>query len=326
MGGAAGLGTGASAHVGKLSLSPPPRLPPYILWMTALRTLLAGLVDYAGLFPPAELPMAPAVENYASYRSGAHAWMLGRFVLPVARLGEFAAAAAGQLPAGGEPWWLAGLVNTASLRADIAAAADFNERHDLGAVVDSFELRAADAATIAEAATLLPRGAALYVEVPLDPDPAPLLDAIAEHHLRAKARTGGVTPDAIPPSAQVARFLAGCAERGIVYKCTAGLHHPIRARYPLTYKPDAPTAVMHGYLNVFLAGAFLLHGMPEGEAVALLDETDLGAFDFADRGVSWRGHRLAAEQLGAARTYATAFGSCSFDEPVGDLQAAGVLR
>ena len=302
------------------------RPPTYILGMTALRTLLTGLVDYAGLFPPAELPMAQAVEKYASYKKGAHTWMLGRFVLPVSRLGEFAAAAAGQVPPAGEPWWLAGLVNAASLRADINAAADFNERHDLGAVVDSFELKAADAGTIAEAAKLVPRGAALYVEVPLDPDPAPLLDVIAEHNLRAKARTGGVTPDAIPPSAQVARFLNGCAERGIVYKCTAGLHHPIRARYPLTYKPDAPVAVMHGYLNVFLAGAYLLHGMPEPEAVALLDETNIAAFQFGDQSVTWRGHRLAPDQLGAARIYATAFGSCSFDEPVGDLQAAGVLR
>ncbi|HET7041862.1 MAG TPA: hypothetical protein VFI13_07575, partial [Gemmatimonadales bacterium] len=134
--------------------------------MSALTTLLTGLVDYAGLFPPAELPMGQAVEKYASYKKGAHSWMLGRFVLPVARLGEFATAAQGKVPAAGEPWWLAGLVNAASLRADISAAADFNERHDLGAVIDSFELKAADPALIAEAAKLVPRGAALYVEVP----------------------------------------------------------------------------------------------------------------------------------------------------------------
>ena len=57
---------------------------------TPLRSLLTGLVDYAGLFPPAELAMAQAVEKYASYRKGAHTWMLGRFVLPVPRLEEFA--------------------------------------------------------------------------------------------------------------------------------------------------------------------------------------------------------------------------------------------
>jgi hypothetical protein len=294
--------------------------------MSALRTLLTGLVDYAGLFPPAELQMAPAVEKYASYKKGPHAWMLGRFILPVSRLGEFQGAAQSLLPKGGEPWWLAALVNASSLRADITAAGDFNERLDIGAVVDTFELKAGDAATIREAAKMIPRGAVLYVEVPLDPDPAPLLDAIAESGVRAKIRTGGVTADAIPPSALVARFLSGCAERGVVYKCTAGLHHPIRASYPLTYAANAPAGTMHGYLNVFIAGAFVLHGMPDGEVAEVLDETDLKAFQFNDRGLTWRGHTLHADQLGAARAYATAFGSCSFDEPVGDLQTAGLLR
>ncbi len=52
--------------------------------------LLAGLIDYAGLFPPAALPMADAVARYARYRQGAHAWALGRFIVPAARLEEFA--------------------------------------------------------------------------------------------------------------------------------------------------------------------------------------------------------------------------------------------
>ena len=64
----------------------------------SLTTLLAGLVDYAGLFPPAALDMSDAVREYAGYRRGTHAWMLGRFVLPVGRLGEFEAAAATVLP------------------------------------------------------------------------------------------------------------------------------------------------------------------------------------------------------------------------------------
>ncbi len=49
----------------------------------ALRPLLSGLIDYAGLFPPAAVSMADAVANYAAYRTSADAWALGRFVLPV---------------------------------------------------------------------------------------------------------------------------------------------------------------------------------------------------------------------------------------------------
>jgi CelD/BcsL family acetyltransferase involved in cellulose biosynthesis len=70
----------------------------------SLRALLSGLIDYAGLFPPAALPMSEAVANYAAYRDGADAWALARFVVPVMRLGEFEADVAPHLH--GEPWRL----------------------------------------------------------------------------------------------------------------------------------------------------------------------------------------------------------------------------
>src|SRR5262249_51270542 len=56
----------------------------------SLRALLAGVIDYAGLFPPAKLPLDQAVRNYARYRTEPESWMLGRFVCPAARLAEFA--------------------------------------------------------------------------------------------------------------------------------------------------------------------------------------------------------------------------------------------
>ena len=43
----------------------------------SLRALLTGVVDYAGLFPPARLPLDEAIRNYARYRQGSDAWMLG---------------------------------------------------------------------------------------------------------------------------------------------------------------------------------------------------------------------------------------------------------
>jgi hypothetical protein len=54
----------------------------------ALSALLSGAIDYAGLFPPASLDLPTAIRNYTAYREGPHAWMLGRFVIPAARVGE----------------------------------------------------------------------------------------------------------------------------------------------------------------------------------------------------------------------------------------------
>ena len=62
------------------------------------RALLAGLVDYAGLFPPAALDMEAAVAEYARRRRAPEAWMLGRFVAPAARLVELGRAAAPRCP------------------------------------------------------------------------------------------------------------------------------------------------------------------------------------------------------------------------------------
>jgi hypothetical protein len=54
----------------------------------ALAALLHGVIDYAGLFPPASLDLTTAMRNYAAYRAGPHAWMLGRFVTPAACAAE----------------------------------------------------------------------------------------------------------------------------------------------------------------------------------------------------------------------------------------------
>ncbi len=53
-----------------------------------IRTLLGGLIDYAGLFPPAKLEMNAALENYARDSVGTCAFALGRFICLVTRLEE----------------------------------------------------------------------------------------------------------------------------------------------------------------------------------------------------------------------------------------------
>ena len=53
------------------------------------RALLAEIIDYAGLFPPSQISMAEAVANYAAHKNSNYNWMLGRFIVPTARLDEF---------------------------------------------------------------------------------------------------------------------------------------------------------------------------------------------------------------------------------------------
>ena len=296
---------------------------------TALQALLAGAVDYAGLFPPAGLPMATAVANYADYVAGPDAWALGRFVVPVARLSELERAAEDLAPkAPAAPWRLTALVGADPVE-EFRSLGELNCRHAAAGVpalsADAVEAKAASVADVERILAAVPRWVHAYVEVPLATDPRPLVEAIARLGGRAKMRTGGVTPDAFPTATQVLRFLRACVETGVPFKATAGLHHPLRAEYRLTYDPDGPTATMFGYLNVFLTAVLLRHAsMPDRDALALLDERSPAALRFTPDAAEWRGYRVDRNAIGAARREGiVAFGSCSFTEPVGELRAVG---
>jgi hypothetical protein len=56
-----------------------------------------------------------------------------------------------------------------------------------------------------------------------------------------------------------------------------------------------------------------------------LTETDVGQFRFGAQTLSWRDRGWPIELLRHVRQRAIAFGSCSFEEPVDDLNAMGLL-
>lgn len=290
--------------------------------MNALATLLDGLVDYAGLFPPAALPMDAAVRNYAAYRAGAQRGMLARFVLPVARLDEFVReASAIDRGAGTGAWPLSVLAGAG----DAATIATFNRAHAARWVIDCIEAKAASPADVAALASSF-GGYIVYVEIPVDDALSSLVQAIAQANLRAKIRTGGVTREAFPAPADVLRFLAECVQRQVPFKATAGLHHPLRGEYALTYAADAERGTMYGFLNVFLAATLLHAGHAPATLLDLLEERDAAALHADANGVSWRGLHVSAAQVAQARArFAGSFGSCSFDEPVQDLAALQLL-
>jgi hypothetical protein len=289
--------------------------------------LLAGLVDYAGLFPPAARSMEDATAEYAAWRRAPEAWMLGRFVSPAARLADLARAADVHLPEPGAapPWRLSALLG-ADVRGEAALVDSFNRSRAGRAVVDSVELKAATREDAADALESLPPGLAAFVELPIDAELEPLLALLKTRGARAKVRTGGVVPEAIPGPSALARFVAACAAAGVPFKATAGLHHPIRSEQSLTYEPGAPRAVMHGFVNVFAAAALAGAGATRADLEELLSEEDPGAFRFEPEGLRWRGRLLPTDDVARARQgLALSFGSCSFAEPVADLRGLGVL-
>lgn len=311
----------------------------------SLRTLMAGLIDYAGLFPPAKLAMAPSVETFARSMVGEHQWILGRFICPVSRLKEFSGAASAMLPgtfatsgyrehAMGDPWRISAIID-GNLLSDLDTIAAFNahhEREDHGmCAVDAVELKIAKPDQIDAAAEDIPDDLLPFFEFPAEVvssgDCRGFVAALAGHGSGAKIRTGGIVADAFPPTQAVADFISACASAGVPFKATAGLHHPVRAEYPLTYEPACPKGTMHGFLNVFLAASLTYsHRLDPSRTKEILEVRDAGAFRFTDEGVRWNGLFLEVAQIARAReAFCLSYGSCSFDEPVADLQRLGLL-
>ncbi|OZC03256.1 hypothetical protein [Rubricoccus marinus] len=308
--------------------------------LPAFRAFLTEIIDYAGLFPPAALDLDPAIRNHVRYRQSPEAWMLGRFIVPAARLSALDAYAdlfAQAPPVGFSVLGLTdasgGLDGTA--RATLEAARAFEARHPGRVRCDRFELRAAPEAAGALAAVLsdlpLADGDGIAVEFPMTGDgyaPEVIEEAahgIAEANARArekrfalKLRCGGVTPDLVPGVERLADAVAACAKADAPFKATAGLHHPFR-----NYD-EAVGAEMHGFMNLFGAATLALARGFDRDAIAeVLDDGDGSHFQLGDA-FAWRGFAVEAAGVHEARQRrALSYGSCSFDEPIEDLRALG---
>ncbi|HLW76336.1 MAG TPA: hypothetical protein VKS01_05110 [Bryobacteraceae bacterium] len=250
---------------------------------------LQSIVDYAGLFPPAALPLAEAVANYARYRKSPESWMLAKFVVPIARAAEV------------DPSFPLSVLSSGDFTADARLLAKLPN-------ADAIEIKASDAATIESAARSLPDAIEKYFEI-VD---LSLLPAIAARHARAKIRTGGVTPEAFPDADFIVRFLIACAQSSVPFKATAGLHHPLRCYRRLTYAQDSPSGWMYGFLNLFIAAAHAADASTTEIREILLREAPDSFPEMSPI-------------LSRERTQGIAFGSCSFEEPVADLKALNLL-
>jgi hypothetical protein len=302
----------------------------------SLRALLAHSIDYAGLFPPANLTLEPALRNHVAYARTAESWMLGSFILPI---GQFDAAAESLAQFDREnPLRISALgrktENAMAFRESLTAMHDairsFRARHGAVASIDQIELPLpADAG--ADLLTLVRAMASdLTLKVFLETSAGAAERTIAllaknnsdtdASLVGYKLRTGGVTADAFPSSAQIAAALVASANNRVPIKFTAGLHHPVRL-----FHASVETK-MHGFLNVLGAGVLAAeHGWSVAQAAQMLDDENPASFSFDDNFFAWREWKVATGRITAHRKMVTSFGSCSFDEPREDLRALKLL-
>jgi hypothetical protein len=222
--------------------------------LPSLYCFLYKIIDYAGLFPPASLPLEDAIRNYIQYRTMPEKWMLSRFIIPATKLRDLS-----RLIDSGLAWegpltvsvlgqgGADRLVFLTRLEADVQAVSEFRAKFGNRVLLDVYEVHwpASEPRDLVGASSLLAEvlpfleqmGLSAFFEVLFgegwESQARFLIQAISAHRsdfrMGFKLRTGGVIADAFPTPGQVAFALCACRDAGVPMKFTAGLHHPVRS-------------------------------------------------------------------------------------------------
>src|SRR4051812_37431134 len=134
------------------------------------KALLNGIIDYAGTFPPASLPLREALSSYAAASRSPERWLVGRLVLPAGNLDEFErllrAPDLADIPPPAVTVILGG--DTSAQAQQLDAVVAFNERLDGTAVIASVEFPPLSPPHIREMRPRVPDALEPFFEVPVD--------------------------------------------------------------------------------------------------------------------------------------------------------------
>lgn len=312
----------------------------------SLDALMNQVIDFAGIFPPGNLPLGQAIKNYRKYLDGNDVWMLRSFVLPIAKLPE--------LDKYMELFSIDKKLDLSLVVSKSESADEFNKTcEDNSIKLQDFLNKFPDKLTVQSLEIPLPPveitentlkdasriankfNAQAFCEMtkPLSDDWVKQMSAVMEsiHEFNSenrgsklgyKLRSGGIKAHLFPTTEQVANTLTESIERDIPIKFTAGLHHPVRM-----YRNEVKTK-MHGFLNVFLGYIFQAsYNLNVAEVEEILKEEDENNFVFSDKELKWKNYKVSIDEIETIRAnQLSSFGSCSFDDPRGDLRDLNIMK
>ncbi|MGI9528660.1 MAG: hypothetical protein ACR2NG_03040 [Acidimicrobiia bacterium] len=300
------------------------------LVLDARTAAFGGLIDYAGLFPPASNTMDEAVAEYARLRADDSRWIVGKFLCRASELEQLAAAAVGQMRRGDAPWDV-GVIFDMGPGAAAMVVNDFQTEMSPALSITSVEVKTprpdADAiATTIEAMGALDTDTAVFVEVVKGEPMRPQVEAIATN-LRSRGRTGGaklrcggLSPEDFPTVEEIAEFLWTSTNEQLPFKATAGLHQPIRH-----FDEDAGVW-RHGFVNLLMASVSCDDGAIKETVEAIVAESDPEEFAVSASAARWQKIRLPGSAIRRSRRNGfIAFGSCDIDEPITALRDLNFL-
>ena len=289
-----------------------------------------GLIDYAGLFPPAAKAMDEAVTDYARLRSLDTRWIVGKFLCRASALEQLAAAAVTHMKRGDAPWQVGAIFDMGPGAAAMLVN-DFQTEMSPALSITSIEVKtprpdSEAIATTIESMWSLESDIAIFVEVVKGSEAGPQILDIAEN-LRSRGRTGGaklrcggLSKTDFPTVGEVTDFLWSATNTQLPFKATAGLHQPIRH-----FDPQVDTW-RHGFVNLLVASVACDEGADRETVQTIVAETDPQAFAMTAASVRWRDLHLPGSAITRSRFNGfIAYGSCDIDEPIGALRGFDFL-
>jgi len=311
----------------------------------ALRALLQQVIDYAGLFPPADLSLSEAIGKFAEYHSSEQSWILRHFILPSGRLIELADFKE-QLEKG-EPWTFSVLAGRslkmsqwpAALHEDFQFVANFVENPIAGSSVAALEIALPEDCPSDGSAlehligNLLDALAAagfgntdVFIEAGRKSARSAVAEILgqfgpSERLVGYKLRTGGISGEAFPSLEELAGTIQLCESLQIPWKATAGLHHA------LPHDCAELGVTMQGFLNLLTSVVLLHGGQIQSQTIEnILIDGEASHFSISDTQLHWQEMSADISQIEAGRGRFLSFGSCSFTEPLADLATLGWME
>jgi hypothetical protein len=299
--------------------------------LNSIQKFLSGLIDYAGLFPPASLPLDKSISNFNLYMKSQYHWMLSQFIIPVKLLHSLDV---NQLDAFSAENPLQLSILPQLNEGEIDEIYDFLHTHPQIKItgcevkINNQEQLKDVELYLSQLKNRISTNFSTFYEVDcLSDNWENNIEFITDYISLLdcddgfKLRCGGVEAFMFPPSNRIVYAMEQCKTKNIPMKFTAGLHHPIRH-----YHSSVHTK-MYGFFNIFLAGMYnFKYSLSETDLITIIEIEDAKEFTFVEDEIKWRDYSLTSVEIEKFRNEKLiSYGSCSFDEPCEDLTELGLL-
>lgn len=290
----------------------------------AIYEFMNSIMDYAGLFPPAELSLEKSISNYNHYLKSSENWMLSKFIIPAGILNQIPPLL--KLEKVSDKFSFSVIISDSEK--DLENIIKFKKsfsKIEIGALEVKPQMRLESLLNnIQFIRNEINNDINIFIESSINPDNTLIEELVKlrnqDINIGYKLRTGGITQDAFPSPDIIASVIKSCAEKRIPFKATAGLHHPF------TRFDSSVNTKMYGFVNIFAAGLFAVKFLlNETDLIKIITDENPHNFLF-ENNLIWRDYEISSGDISEIRRkYFISFGSCSFDEPREDLKNLKLL-